>query len=171
MPIKKTKVKPAPRKKPKDNRTPQQRRDDFLKAYAATCNVLHAARKAGIERRRHYAWLETDPHYAEAFSKVKEHAIDYLEAEAIRRSTAGWLEPVFYQGMKCGQVKRFDGSLLQFLLRGLRPQVYGHKTEVTGPQGKPIEGRIEVVFIKAKPLPEYDPRTSDPGAGGIPGSA
>lgn len=66
----------------------------------------------------------------------------------MERATKGWLEPVFYQGARCGSVRRFDGSLLQFLLRGMLPEKYGHKTEISGPEGQPLQAKIEVVFVK-----------------------
>ena len=49
---------------------------------------------------------------------------------------------------QCGTVTRYDGGLMQFLLRGMMPERYGAKTELTGPQGAPIQAKIEVVFVK-----------------------
>jgi hypothetical protein len=66
----------------------------------------------------------------------------------IERAGEGWLEDVYYQGGVCGQVRRFDSGLLQFLLRGMMPEKYGSKTEISGPQGAPMQAKIEVVFVK-----------------------
>ena len=50
----------------------------------------------------------------------------------MKRATEGFREPVFYQGKLCGWVRRFDGGLAQFLLRGAMPEKYGTKTQVSG---------------------------------------
>jgi hypothetical protein len=36
---------------------------------------------------------------------------------------------------------------MQFLLRGMAPAKYGSKTEISGPQGTPVQAKIEVVFV------------------------
>ena len=111
-------------------------------------NLVRAARQAGITRQAHYLWLKR-PNYAEAFRKTQTQAGEYIESIAVDRATDGWLDPVFYQGQKCGQVRRYDSGLLQFLLRGMLPEKYGaQRTEVSGPQGTPIQHKIQIEFIK-----------------------
>jgi hypothetical protein len=120
----------------------------FLEAYAETCHLGRAAQLAGIGRVTHYRWLEKSPSYAAAFAKRKRQAGEYMEDEAVRRAAKGWTEPVFYQGAKCGSIRRYDGGLMQFLLRGLLPEKYGSKTEISGPQGAPVQAKIEVTFVR-----------------------
>src|SRR2546422_1875861 len=136
-----------PRKK-KDARSTNEKMHAMVKAYAETCNVVRSASLAGITRRTHYRWLEKCPRYAAVFQKTRLAAAEYLESECVDRATRGWLEPVFYQGAKCGTVRRFDGGLAQFLLRGMMPEKYGAKTEISGPQGQPVQAKIEVVFVR-----------------------
>lgn len=136
------------RKKEEDTRSTYERQRDFLVAYASTFNVERAAELAGVDRGTHYKWCRKDPGYAAAFKKRREEAGSFLEAEAIQRAGEGYLEPVFYQGSECGQVRRFDSGLLQFLLRGMMPEKYGAKTEISGPEGAPLQAKIEVVFVK-----------------------
>lgn len=131
----------------KSPRSTQQRMQAFLDAFSDTCNVRVAAAKAGISRSTHYNWL-LRPGYFKAFQQYRKHAADYLESVAVERATAGWLEPIYYQGSRCGSVRRYDGGLLQFLLRGFMPEKYGHKTEVTGPEGKPLQAEIKVTFVR-----------------------
>jgi hypothetical protein len=138
----------VPRKKPKDERSTNEKMHAMVKAYAETCNVVRSASLAGITRNTHYRWLEKCPKYAAVFQKTKLAAAEYIESECVDRATRGWLEPVYYQGARCGSVRRFDGGLAQFLLRGMLPEKYGHKTEITGPQGAPVQAKIEVVFVK-----------------------
>ncbi len=110
----------------------------FLAAYRLTASITLAAKAAGIERTAHYRWLRS-PIYARAFDQAQRDAAAVIEEEAIRRATEGTLEPVFYQGIRCGAVRRFSDGLAMFLLRGLNPKRYGVKAELSGPDGGPIE--------------------------------
>lgn len=112
--------------------------DAFLAAYRATANVTEAAKAVNIDRRLHYRWLASAG-YKKAFEEAQIEAAQILEDEAVRRAKDGTLEPVFYQGMKCGVIRRYSDGLMQFLLRGFNPRKYGHKTELTGPDGGPVQ--------------------------------
>ena len=136
------------RKVEEDSRTTYERKCDFLKAYANCLNADRAAEIAKVDRSSHFRWFRKDPHYAAAFEKRKKIAGQFLETEAITRAGEGWLEDVYYQGAVCGQVRRYDSGLLQFLLRGMMPEKYGAKTEISGPQGAPVQAKIEVIFVK-----------------------
>jgi hypothetical protein len=138
----------AKRKKPEDPRSSFEKRKAFLGHWSDTFSVSRAAELAGIDRSEHYRWFRKDKKYAAAFKRRKETAADYLESEAIDRAGAGWLEPVYYQGAPCGEVRRFDSGLIQFLLRGMMPEKYGARTEISGPAGAPVQAKIEVVFVK-----------------------
>lgn len=122
----------------------------FLAAYAQTGNVTAAAEAAGIARRTHYDWLESDPVYAEAFAEAQEKAIDLLELEARRRALEGVDEPVFYKGVEVGAVRKYSDTLLIFLLKGYRPERYKERVaaEHSGPDGGPIEHKHEVDLSK-----------------------
>lgn len=136
------------RKKAEDPRTTHERQQDFLTAWGNTFSISEASRVAKVDISNHCRWYRKNPKYAAAFDKRKETAGQYLEAIGIGRAADGWLEPVFYQGNPCGEVRRFDSGLLQFLLRGMLPEKYGARTEISGPQGAPMQARIEVVFVK-----------------------
>jgi hypothetical protein len=138
------------RKKEEDARSVRERQRDFLAAYADTFSVQSAAEKAHVDSSTHFRWVRRDSQYAAAFKRRRETAGAFLEAEAITRAGEGWLEPVYYQGDVCGEVRRFDSGLMQFLLRGMMPEKYGAKTEISGPQGAPLQAKIEVVFVKAE---------------------
>lgn len=144
----KPKVKAKPKKR--DRRTTGQRQSAFLETFAETCNIWQAAKRAGIGRTTHYRWLVEDQAYVGEFDKVQRAAGEHVESTAVSRATDGWLEPVHYQGRVCGHVRRFSDGLAQFLLRGLLPDKYGNKTEISGPQGEPVQAKIEVIFVKPK---------------------
>jgi hypothetical protein len=113
--------------------------DRFLAAYAEHCTVVHACRATGIGRRTHYGWLESDPAYAARFADVKDDAVESLEAEARRRAAEGVLEPVYQGGKKVGSIRKYSDTLLIFLLKGAKPDVYRDRVEHTGKNGGPIE--------------------------------
>jgi hypothetical protein len=124
----------------------------FLAAYRETASITRAAKAAKIDRTMHYRWIEKSPAYKKAFERAQEHAAQVLEDEAVRRATEGTLEPVFYQGKKRGSVRRYSDGLMQFLLRGFRPQRYAARTEISGPSGGPLDATIQVKFVDAKPV-------------------
>lgn len=132
----------------KDPRSTFEKQKEFLKAWSETFSVARAAEVANVGRASHFRWLRKDAKYAKAFRQRKEEAGNYLEDEAISRAGEGWLEPIYYQGNVCGEVRRFDSGLLQFLLRGMLPQKYGARAEISGPQGAPVQGKIEVTLVR-----------------------
>ena len=53
-----------------------------------------------------------------------------MEQEAFRRALDGVEEPIFHRGVQVGSVTKYSDNLLQFLLRGRRPNVYGNQVSV-----------------------------------------
>lgn len=130
----------------------------FLAAFRKLGNITEAAAKAKIDRGMHYRWLEASEKYqtafaaaSEAFAQLRMETVDKIESAALKRARDGVLEPVFYQGEKVGAVRRFPEGTVQFLLRAHKPEKYGAKTEITGPNGGPLEAGILVRFVDAKP--------------------
>ena len=97
-----------------------------------TANIVQSVQLADIDRSTHYIWLDRDPDYAEAFELAKRAGADTLEAEAVRRATAGVDEPVFYQGSECGAIRKYSDILLIFLMKGWNPNKYHDRHEVRG---------------------------------------
>jgi hypothetical protein len=146
-------------KAPQERKLAHQRA--FLSAFEGSGCIRHAAKHAQITRETHYKWLKHDPVYRAAFKESRRAAGDHLESIAVERATVGWLEPIHYQGKVCGHVRRYDGGLLQFLLRGMMPEKYGVKRhEVSAPKGTPTQPKIEVVFV--------NPNHSDQEISGLP---
>lgn len=111
----------------------------FLTAFTAIGTVTGAARQAGVGRRTHYDWLDADPEYASRYKDSEEAAIDNLEQEARRRAMVGVEEPIHYQGQRVDTVRRYSDTLLIFLLKGKRPEIYRERFEHTGAGGGPIQ--------------------------------
>jgi hypothetical protein len=87
-----------------------------------------ATEAAGVARGCHYAWLKEHPDYAAEFQQIRTEAIDSLEEVAFARA------------------KDSSDRLLEFLLKGLKPEVYGDrmKSEISGPGG----GSLVVEFVR-----------------------
>lgn len=112
-----------------DART-QAKKLAFLTAFAELGTITHAARAAGIERRSHYDWLESDPAYPSAFAEAQHQANDALVREARRRAVEGVDKPV-YQGKELvGLIREYSDTLLIFLLKGALPDVYRDRVEM-----------------------------------------
>jgi hypothetical protein len=144
----------------------------FLCAFEVTGNITLAASAAGITRGMHYRRLKKDPVYKAAFDVSQEIAIGVLEDEATRRAVEGIEELVLFQGRVCyapviddeGLIvlneegkpiisrrplkkRTYSDSMLQFLLRGARPEKYRERFEHTGKDGGPINAHLEVFFV------------------------
>lgn len=106
-----------------------------IEAFREYGRVDLACQAAGVGRTCHYEWLKAYPDYAESFRLAKDAAIGLLEDKAKERAMSGESD-----------------RLLEFLLKGLKPEVYGDrmKQELTGANGGPVESRHEIVFVKPK---------------------
>ena len=107
----------------------QRKQDVFLAAFAKHATVSAAATAVRVSRRTHYNWLETDEGYAARFKEVEEGVTEALEAEARRRAQVGVEEPVHYQGKRVDTIRRYSDTLLIFLLKARRPDVYRERLD------------------------------------------
>jgi hypothetical protein len=133
-------------------RQPKDWKPVFLEAFRQNGNVRLAAQLAGVGRTTVYDHKKDDPDFAKAFDEAAQDAADSLEAEARRRAIEGVNEPVVHQGKVSGvwvnhageqvtegtpgakliplTVKKYSDTLLIFLLKGRRPDVFGDKTTI-----------------------------------------
>lgn len=104
-------------------------------------NITRACQLAEIDRSTPYSDQWTgDVEFQAALHRAEAMAADHLEAEAIRRAYEGVEEPVgWYQGSPGGMITRYSDMLLIFLLNGAKPRRYVTRTEISGPDGGPIE--------------------------------
>jgi hypothetical protein len=112
----------------------------FLAAYSEHANVTLACKAAGVERKQHYRWLDGDPEFATRFKQAYKAACDAVDAEIRRRGLLGYEEPVFFQGRECGQITKYDSTLLIFFAKGLMPEKYkdNYKAEIN------LTGKVDV---------------------------
>jgi hypothetical protein len=128
---------PAERRK---RRIAKKDRDRFLEALAAGWAVRHAAKLAGHGFQRWYELREQDEGFAVAWAEAIEQGTQRLEDEALRRAVDGYDEETFNgEGEMVRRVRRYDGALLQTLLKGRRPEVYR--------EGAAVEVKTPAVFV------------------------
>jgi hypothetical protein len=121
----------------------------FLTAYANLYMVKYAAPEAGVKRREHYRWLEKYPGYRRAFEETRRWVADDLESLLVERAVNGTLEAVRYKGKIVGHIRRYNDSLMMFLLRGMMPEKYGNqrRQQVSAPQQPPIPPNVRLTFV------------------------
>lgn len=101
----------------------------FLDGLRESGTVAGACELAGIARSTAYRRREKVPSFAALWDEVLEDVADDLEQEAIRRAKEGSV------------------ALLIFLLKGLKPDKYTERKQVSGPNGGPIETKVTGVQI------------------------
>lgn len=118
----------------------------FLEALLDVGGIEGAACKiVGINHATLIRHKDKDPEFAKAVEEHKALSADTIEAEAYRRAVQGVDEPVFFNGVTVGHVKRYSDRLLDKLLTAAKPDKYGNKSTVS------VEGKItHEVAIKAK---------------------
>lgn len=98
----------------------------FLAAYSRCINISEAAKRAKIDRRTHYDWMENDPEYPVAFERAKEEAGDALEDK---------MQELFFDGNVTAGI---------FLLKGLRPSKYRENVAMSHSGGLTVKRLIGV---------------------------
>lgn len=124
--------------------------DRFLELVAEGHTFTSAARELGYHRT---AFTSTgsgclaarDQEFRARLQDALEDSTQLLEREAIRRAADGWDEPVFRNGEEVGVVRRYDSTMLIFLLKARRPDVYRERqqVEVTGTIGGAVEVTVQ----------------------------
>lgn len=95
-------------------------------------STVKAIRAEGISPTQFYYHVNQTPEFPDLLQKAqagrderfKQQTIETLEQTAISRAVEGWDEPVFYEGKLCGTKRKYSDSLLMFMLKGLKPDVY-----------------------------------------------
>ncbi len=153
------------------NLTPKKRAT-FCKLLAETGNVTKSAQAIGVSRTCCYAHKDEDPVFKVAWDNAVNEAVDALEEEGRRRAFEGTLEPVFYQGVECGYVRKYSDTLLIFLMKGHRPETYRerfqvqHEGELTIYDGKDKSAKSELESILSRRLSRISPQAMVKGDNG-----
>lgn len=103
---------------------------DFLDTLKIGGHVVQAATAAGITKQAAYKARHADEDFALAWADAIDEATETLERVAVRRATAGTERPVFYKGEVVGTIREMSDTLLIFLLKARRPDVYRDNAKI-----------------------------------------
>ena len=125
---------------PKKGDSEELGKAQMIAALAGGSTVLLAAMEAGVGRTTAYRWRNADEAFAQAWDEAVDEGTDRLEQEAIRRGRDGVSKPVFQNGKRVGYVQEYSDTLLIFMLKARRPDVYRERANIehTGPGGKDL---------------------------------
>jgi len=122
----------------------------LLARYEEVGRVDVACAKAGVGRRTHYQWLETDPEYRTQFEQSRKRIVQLLEDEALRRAVEGVEKPISVNG-ETKIIREYSDTLLIFLLKGAAPEKYRERYEhALGAPGGGGVTKIEIVRVTAR---------------------
>lgn len=107
-------------------------------------NVSRACKSVGISRNAAYEHKKTDENFSKLWDETLDAVCDEMEAEAYRRAVKGTLKPVFYQGEEVGKIREFSDSLLQFILKGNRPEKFRERFDID----QNIKGHLDISIDK-----------------------
>ena len=127
----------------------------FIAALGTSGNITTAAKSAGIARTYPYEVRSSDADFAQEWDSAMEEAADLIEAEARRRAVEGVDEPVFYQGEKCGVIRKYSDALLITLLRAAKPEKYRERYDATS-GGRPMNADLADAISNLSTLTEAE---------------
>ncbi|MDP2332653.1 MAG: hypothetical protein Q8M19_18335 [Reyranella sp.] len=99
----------------------------FLRHLEASGSVSFAAERTGIARNTVYQRRKVDPEFALGWEKALEMAAGALLDAAIVRASDGTERDLWRDGRRVGTIREYDNRLLMFLLRTLKPEVFGRR--------------------------------------------
>lgn len=113
----------------------EEKKQAFLCRLTEFGEVKKAAKQSDADQSALYKERKRDPEFAKAWAEALEtrkmYRLDRAEDALFKRAVDGWTETVYFQGRNVGRIRKYDGSLLKFLLEAENPQKYrqNHKIE------------------------------------------
>lgn len=123
--------------------------DTFISAIMTGASVTRATRKAGVHITLPYKRRIEDEAFRNAWKQAADIGTELMEQEAARRAYHGTLKPVFHKGQKCGFVREYSDTLMIFMLKARKPEVYREGIEDSG-SGRGMVLNINVVAVDGK---------------------
>lgn len=104
----------------------------FIGAIAEGLSIDNAATAANVHPTTVYQRRRENKEFRDAWNEAAEVGTRLLEQEAQRRAFHGSDEPVFFQGLQCGVIRKYSDTLMIFLLKARRPEKYRDGVEDGG---------------------------------------
>lgn len=109
----------------------------FYQVAASGGNVTRACEITKVTRMAVWQRENCDPEFKKRLDAAKQVGADFLEEEAVRRAFEGVDEPVgFYMGVSNAVKTNYSDALIQFLLKGLKPEKYKERVQTDGTQSR-----------------------------------
>jgi hypothetical protein len=93
----------------------------WLCVYAMSASKVMACRAARVGHSTADYHLKNDPDFAAQAEAAKAHAVELLHARCFQRALEGDIEPIYWQGIVVGHVRKFDSRLQIEMLRAWKP--------------------------------------------------
>lgn len=103
--------------------------ETFLSAIMQGSSVTDATNLVGVHITLPYKRRTTDEAFKRAWREAADIGTEFLEQEAARRAYHGTLKPVFHKGEQCGFVREYSDTLMIFLLKARKPEMYRDNVE------------------------------------------
>ena len=123
--------------------------ETFLRCLSELPNRKMALTASGLDRRVVMERIRDDRLFASRFLESWEMGIDSLEDEAVRRAVLGWSEPVYNQGLYCGEIQKFSDTLLGTLLKANRRKYRGEDAAAQRGLSEEAKTQLRSVFARA----------------------
>jgi len=140
----------------------------FLATVAMTHSVMAGARNAKVSPQTVALHRREDPDFERQVVAALAHAIELLHDVTMRSAIEGDYEPVFWQGIEVGHIKKFDNRMQIELLRAHMPHLFktpgSHAPVTSGNDNKGMimtpERQDELIRLRrealeAMKLPEF----------------
>lgn len=151
-------------------------RPKWLAALSVTGSRMAAARHARVDHLMVTTHVKLDSQFEAQANAAHSHFVELMHDRVKQRALEGDCEPVFYMGVPCGWVRKFDSRLQIEVLRAHLPQTY------KSPGDKPITinnttnvlvldaaTRHQIQAARAEALREMAARLPLPAAAGAEG--
>lgn len=112
-------------------RTPEQD-EVFFRCVSQGFSLSRSAEKAGYTARGVFNWRVRDQAFAAQCDECYEIGTEIMIDEARRRGMAGINKPVFHKGEVCGHIREYSDTLLIFLLKARKPDVFRENYTING---------------------------------------
>lgn len=99
-------------------------RPRFLATVALSRSVMMGARAARVSPQTVMAHRRADPDFEAQVMAAEEHAVELLHDVTFRSALEGDCEPVFWQGIQVGHIKKIDNRLRIEMLRAHMPKTF-----------------------------------------------
>jgi hypothetical protein len=115
------------------NRTPKARRNwkpVWLEAFSELGTVSAACEVAAVGRTTVYQARQQDETFALAWADLEERTTERMEREAYRRAVEGVRSDIFFRDQVVGEEVKYSDTLLIFMLKSRRPDVYRENVKI-----------------------------------------